>query len=422
MPGGGGEGPRGAGAEGPEERQSAGAAAAPPKTFVLRRGEHAGNAALKRLEQDLRQVLAPHTARNLKQRKANSLKDFVHVAGPLGVTHFVMLSTTDLAHYVRVARIPRGPTLVFRVRSWSSCADVSKAAAQYRAPPAAFNTPPLLVMANFGKAEHMALATALFQSMFPSINARTVRLPDCRRVVLLRYDEDTKVIAFRHYSISAAPTGVSKSVRGILKRNFPDLGHLQDVSEFVAGQGYGSESEGEDTAVLLAQDYSGRGNLEANKSKVKLHEMGPRLDLELVKIEEGLCQGAVLYHGHIDRTPEEVLALEAAKQDKEALRKRRRAEQEENVRKKEALKRQKESAKAEARQKKAARKAAKAKREAEAADGADDGPDDAAFYEMAVGEAPDRPLDAAPPGRGKGKKPGRDGKKHNRKRGSTALG
>ena len=150
--------------------------------------------------------------------------------------------------------------------------------------------------------------------------------------------------------------------------------------------------------------------------------MGPRLDLELVKIEEGLCQGAVLYHGHIDRTPEEVLALEAAKQDKEALRKRRRAEQEENVRKKEALKRQKESAKAEARQKKAARKAAKAKREAEAADGADDGPDDAAFYEMAVGEAPDRPLDAAPPGRGKGKKPGRDGKKHYRKRGSTALG
>lgn len=28
--------------------------------------------------------MEPHTARNLKERKYNKLKDFIHVAGPLG--------------------------------------------------------------------------------------------------------------------------------------------------------------------------------------------------------------------------------------------------------------------------------------------------------------------------------------------------
>lgn len=30
------------------------------------------------------QVMEPHTARNLRERKDNKLKDFLHVAGPLG--------------------------------------------------------------------------------------------------------------------------------------------------------------------------------------------------------------------------------------------------------------------------------------------------------------------------------------------------
>jgi ribosome biogenesis protein SSF1/2 len=28
--------------------------------------------------------MEPHTAKNLKERKQNKLKDFIHVAGPLG--------------------------------------------------------------------------------------------------------------------------------------------------------------------------------------------------------------------------------------------------------------------------------------------------------------------------------------------------
>lgn len=43
------------------------------------------------------------------------LKDFVDIAGPLGVSHFVILSKTDAHVNVRVARIPRGPTVMFHL-------------------------------------------------------------------------------------------------------------------------------------------------------------------------------------------------------------------------------------------------------------------------------------------------------------------
>ena len=47
---------------------------------MLRRGRHAS--LLKDLEKDLRKLMSPNTASNLKQHKKNVLKDFVQVAGP----------------------------------------------------------------------------------------------------------------------------------------------------------------------------------------------------------------------------------------------------------------------------------------------------------------------------------------------------
>lgn len=52
-----------------------------------------------------------------QERKSNTLKDFLHVAGPLGVTHFLIFSATDFGSYLRVARVPHGPTLTFRISS-----------------------------------------------------------------------------------------------------------------------------------------------------------------------------------------------------------------------------------------------------------------------------------------------------------------
>lgn len=61
--------------------------------------------------------------------------------------------------------------------------------------------------------------------------------------------------------------------------------------------GYGSESEADDEAVAitLASDL-GRVNKASSKSAVKLQEIGPRMTLQLTKVEEGLCSGGVIFN------------------------------------------------------------------------------------------------------------------------------
>ncbi|RYR69692.1 hypothetical protein Ahy_A03g016247 [Arachis hypogaea] len=60
--------------------------------------------------------------------------------------------------------------------------------------------------------------------------------------------------------------------------------------------GYGSESEAEEEAatVTLSSDV-GRVNRASMKSAVKLQEIGPRMTLQLVKVEKGLRSGEVLF-------------------------------------------------------------------------------------------------------------------------------
>ncbi|KAJ0717758.1 putative Brix domain-containing protein [Helianthus annuus] len=60
--------------------------------------------------------------------------------------------------------------------------------------------------------------------------------------------------------------------------------------------GYGSESEGDEEAatVSLASDV-GRVNKASTKSAVKLQEIGPRMTLDLIKIEDGLCSGTIIF-------------------------------------------------------------------------------------------------------------------------------
>ena len=65
-----------------------------------------------------------------------------------------------------------------------------------------------------------------------------------QRVLLLSYDKTSKRIHLRHFSISAQPSGVSKSVKALVsQRAVPDMGNVQDVSEFLSKSGYGSVSQ-----------------------------------------------------------------------------------------------------------------------------------------------------------------------------------
>eukprot|EP00268_Persea_americana_P059438 TRINITY_DN7293_c0_g3_i1.p1 TRINITY_DN7293_c0_g3~~TRINITY_DN7293_c0_g3_i1.p1 ORF type:complete len:314 (+),score=49.43 TRINITY_DN7293_c0_g3_i1:138-1079(+) len=267
-----------------------------PKSFVFSRGKLPGS--LRQLQMDLRKLMLPHTALKLKEKKRNNLKDFLNISGPMGVTHFLILSKTESSPYLRVARTPQGPTLTFKIHEYSLAVDVAHSQARPRCPPDLFKNPPLIVLSGFGTGEqHLKLTTIMFQNIFPSIDINTVKLSSCQRIVLLNYDKETKLIDFRHYSIRLQPLGVSRRIRKfVLNHQVPDLRSLQDVSDFVTKAGYGSESEVDDEAatVDLASDL-GRVNRASTKSAVKLQEIGPRMTLQLIKVEEGLCSGGVIF-------------------------------------------------------------------------------------------------------------------------------
>jgi ribosome biogenesis protein SSF1/2 len=168
-----------------------------------------------------------------------------------------------------------------------------------------------------------------FQSLFPPLSPHTLTLSAARRVVLISYNPERGTVDFRHYVITVKPYGVSKRVRRVLEGTHPvkksatkstgllDLGNEKDVADFLLRKkgepGPGSEGDGYesaassassaagddgDVAVSLADDYVGRGNKKGQRRAVRLDEIGPRMELRLVKITEGVPgkEGSVIYH------------------------------------------------------------------------------------------------------------------------------
>lgn len=164
-----------------------------------------------------------------------------------------------------------------------------------------------------------------FQSLFPPLAPHTLSLSSARRVVLISYNEERGTVDFRHYLITVKPYGVSKRIRRVLEgassKSTPhsqtatlNLGSEKDVADFImrrkgepgpSSDGYESAAStassvaGDDgDAVDLADDYVGRNNKKGQKRAVKLDEIGPRMELRLIKVVEGVPgkEGGVLYH------------------------------------------------------------------------------------------------------------------------------
>jgi ribosome biogenesis protein SSF1/2 len=121
--------------------------------------------------------MLPNTAKNLDVKRTNKLKDFLGVAAPLGITHFIVATSSTVGSHLRFMRVPRGPTLTFRLHEYSLVNDVI---AVRRRPVTPSNTtylnPPLMVLNNFTDTtrKEVALMAVAFQNMFPVINVGKV--------------------------------------------------------------------------------------------------------------------------------------------------------------------------------------------------------------------------------------------------------
>jgi ribosome biogenesis protein SSF1/2 len=327
--------------------------------------------------------------RRTQERRSNKLKDFTSMAGPLGVTHLMLFSRSKSNRInLRIALTPRGPTLHFQIEKYSLCKDIIKAQKHPRGGGKEFISPPLLVMNNFNRPQTAendpkpilkqleSLTTTIFQSMFPPISPQNTPLSSIRRIMLLNREtteEGTYVLNLRHYAITTRRTGISKRIRRLdpaeqRKREkkghaMPDLGRLEDVADYLldpGAGGYTSASETEldtdaEVEVLEAgtkkvmsrkeilkreagndkiRQKSGR-NVE--KRAVKLVELGPRIKMRMVKVEEGVCEGRVMWHEFVTKSKAEEKELENKWTKRREEKEQRKKVQKENVQRKKEL-------------------------------------------------------------------------------------
>lgn len=396
--------------------------AAQPHSFVFARGR-AGRS-VRQLSLDVRRAMEPLTASRLQVRKKNSLKDCVAVAGPLGVTHFLILSKTETAVYLKLMRLPGGPTLTFQVNKYTLVRDVVSSLRRHRMHEQQFTHPPLLVLNSFGPhGMHVKLMASMFQNLFPSINVHKVNLNTIKRCLLISYNADSQELDFRHYSIKVVPVGASRGMKKLLQEKFPNMSRLQDISELLATGAGLSESEaepdGEHNVTELPQAVAGRGNMRAQQSAVRLTEIGPRMTLRLIKIQEGVGEGNVLFHSFVHKSEEELQAILAAKEQRLQLKAQRQAQQAQNVQRKREQR--------EAHRKKSLKgmKRARADGDSDAEDpgapeaeqGAaqhEEEEDEAEYFRQAVGEEPDE--DMFPGAARRRRPPGPPGKKQKLKK------
>ncbi|XP_026498518.2 protein Peter pan [Vanessa tameamea] len=378
-----------------------------PHSFVIHRGKCSKD--LMDLTKDFRKIMEPFTASQLKERKKNTIKDFLSISGYLHVSHMMVFTETELGSYMRLARLPRGPTLTFRIHNYTLSRDVISALRKQYVISRAFQNAPLIVLNSFsGEGMHMKLMATMFQNMFPTINITTVKLKNIRRCVLMNYNPSTKLIDFRHYVIRATPVGLNKGTKKMVQGKIPNLNRCKDMSEFFDKAALLSESEFEDDGtnqVELPQRLCARGAAARSRSALRLVELGPRIALQLIKVEDGLMDGEVLFHELVEKTDEEKALIKKKREEKRRLKEKRKSQQAENVKRKEKEKEDLKQKALEGIKKKKEmtenqRLMELASAESRGAAGAEpDEDDDADYYRQEVGAEPEQDLFSQNPSR-----------------------
>lgn len=337
--------------------------------MVLRIGSNMKNHSLTQLVRDMRNVMQPHTAIKLRERKSNKLRDFVVMAGPLNVSHLMIFSQSEAGTtQLRIGRMSRGPTITFKVENYSLSKDVNrilKTPKSITKESKEYLNPPLLVLNGFtnpAKADpHEKLLITTFQNLFPPIQPQSTKVSSVRRVLMVNKDPETGLIDLRHYAIDTKAIEGSKTVKKLinaktrLRKKLPNLGKATDVADLLldpySNGGFTSDSEveedsvvdlAEDRDVALSKPAEGEAQTEEvsniRKKAIKLTELGPRLRLNLTKIEEGVSSGKVLYHHDIKKSKGEIAVLEAKHAERQKIKEERKQTQAANIAEKKAKK------------------------------------------------------------------------------------
>jgi ribosome biogenesis protein SSF1/2 len=320
---------------------------------------------LRKLVSELRVAMYPYTAINLKESKVNSIKDFLSIVDVYGLSHMLMVTKTDKRSYLRLAKMPRGPTITFRLEDYCLGADlfdhnVNTLKRNGKPLTKSCNHMPLVIMNGFNSSkiteeyiEPVKIAGMLIQSFFPPINLNEIQLKKCKRVMLfnLNFEKDENgnnipLVEFRHFDIDIEKYSIKKTISNIINFKKTDLSNFQNISDYILKQsGYTSQSDNEDPNAGLCSiikdeeikeeaKCNKENDEEKDKIKVKLYELGPRLNLQIHKIEEGFLKGNVMFHSLLKKSKKEIKETMNSIKEKKRIKKERKMQQEENISKK----------------------------------------------------------------------------------------
>jgi ribosome biogenesis protein SSF1/2 len=266
-----------------------------PRSLVIRRGKTESE--LIELVSDMRKFMRPHTAVNFKEDASNRKVKLSHYAssltGSLGITHILAVSQNASKITLRICRSPSGPTLSFRVKRFTLGRQIRSVQRRPYDSIKAYDSPPIVVTNNFGDVSappHVKLMRITFQNMFPPINVSTVKLGECRRVVLFNFirrdaasasasgnndnnnnntdddDLEDEEVEVRHYAIRTKPVGVDRKVRRLIEAKIPNLSNLDYIAGYitndhsggsgVAGSGNMSTGDISDCCMISCKEHA----------------------------------------------------------------------------------------------------------------------------------------------------------------------
>jgi ribosome biogenesis protein SSF1/2 len=169
--------------------------------------------------------------------------------------------------------------------------------------------------------QERSIVKTMFNNLFPGLDPVRSNPKNVKRCVLIDYNKKLDIIEFRHFYVKQNFTGINNKLKKIVNNNkIPNLGNCNDLAEYFTGNaGFVSDSDVDHlpNAHIDVETIAG-DQMKKQQVKLRLYEIGPRITMQLMKIEEGFLNGPVFYHKFNKLSKEEERAKTNEFKEKEA--------------------------------------------------------------------------------------------------------
>ena len=95
-----------------------------PKSLIMKRSVLTKD--MKHFEQNLREMMYPFTALKFKENLKLKMKDILAATKNFGVANLMFLTSKEKGNYLKLLKVPCGPTITFKIEKYSLSKDLQK--------------------------------------------------------------------------------------------------------------------------------------------------------------------------------------------------------------------------------------------------------------------------------------------------------